>query len=230
MKKIYQIIVVISVLFFVVVQKSLAFGQVDRTDRQDITQALSGSLACFQVNKRSTKANLEDTTKTTKVVIRSQKPFRQSTQPWYIIDGVPQENDSIFNKINSKNIESITVLKDSAATALCGSRGKNGVIIITLKKEIIEKEVKEVKEILINIFPNPTSEFVNIDFYLKEKSEVEIIMYNLQTLEKHEVSKEVYQTGKQKINWNIDSFQNGIYNIKIKIGNQVFDRKLIIQN
>nr|WP_245532647.1 T9SS type A sorting domain-containing protein [Bernardetia litoralis] len=87
----------------------------------------------------------------------------------------------------------------------------------------------KVEEISINVFPNPTSESVNITLNLKEKSEIEIIMYNLRTLESHEVSKEIYEAGEQKINWNVDSLQKGTYNIKIKIGNQIFNRKLLIE-
>ncbi|QNF32280.1 TonB-dependent receptor [Adhaeribacter swui] len=68
------------------------------------------------------------------------------TQPLYVIDGLPlsagsdQGNDNFnyslnpLNSINPTDIESIQVLKDAAATAIYGSRGSNGVVIITTKK------------------------------------------------------------------------------------------------
>ena len=67
-----------------------------------------------------------------------------STAPLYVIDGVPVSNSdmqssglrsqSILSSINPNDIESMTVLKDAAASSLYGSRAANGVIIITTKK------------------------------------------------------------------------------------------------
>jgi TonB-linked SusC/RagA family outer membrane protein len=55
-----------------------------------------------------------------------------SSSPLYVVDGAPFSGD--INSINSSDIQSITVLKDAAASALYGSRGANGVIIITTKQ------------------------------------------------------------------------------------------------
>lgn len=52
--------------------------------------------------------------------------------PLYIVDGVPMENG--LSNINPNDIESLEVLKDASAAAIYGSRGSNGVIIITTKK------------------------------------------------------------------------------------------------
>jgi TonB-dependent SusC/RagA subfamily outer membrane receptor len=197
MKKIYQIVFVFSVLFFVGGEKVVA---------------QSAPYAKVKIRCASSTIDV-------------------NARPLFIIDGVPQLENALTT-ISPEDIEAITVLKDAAATAIYSSRGQNGVILITLKKkEVKETKVEKVvaKEVSINIFPNPTSESVNIALHLKEKSEVEIIMYNLQTLESHKVSKKVYEAGEQKINWNVESLKNGTYNIKIKIGNQIIDRKIIIQ-
>lgn len=53
-------------------------------------------------------------------------------QPLYVIDGVPINNMAMQN-LNPEEIESITVLKDKSATALYGSEGSNGVVIVTTK-------------------------------------------------------------------------------------------------
>ncbi len=55
-----------------------------------------------------------------------------SSSPLYVVDGAPFSGN--INSINSADIQSITVLKDAAASALYGSRGANGVIIITTKQ------------------------------------------------------------------------------------------------
>ncbi len=57
----------------------------------------------------------------------------QETSPLYVIDGFPIENMDI-NSINPNNIESFEVLKDPSSIAIYGSRGANGVILITTKK------------------------------------------------------------------------------------------------
>jgi TonB-linked SusC/RagA family outer membrane protein len=87
---------------------------------------------------------------TYKVVVRGQNGISTSTAPLYIIDGIPysgggystpkasflgasQAYDAL-SFINPLDIESINVLKDADATAIYGSRGANGVILITTKK------------------------------------------------------------------------------------------------
>lgn len=67
------------------------------------------------------------------VVIRGVGTINGSTTPLYIMDGIPIES-SFFQTINPQDIESVTVLKDASAKALYGSRGSNGVIVITTKK------------------------------------------------------------------------------------------------
>lgn len=67
------------------------------------------------------------------VLIRGVGSISGSTTPLYIMDGIPIES-GYFQTINAEDIESVTVLKDASAKALYGSRGSNGVIIITTKK------------------------------------------------------------------------------------------------
>lgn len=82
---------------------------------------------------------------TTDIQIRGMGSFNASTNPLYVIDGVPVISGNIGTKftddigtdamstINTSDIESITVIKDAAAASLYGSRAANGVIIITTK-------------------------------------------------------------------------------------------------
>ncbi len=64
------------------------------------------------------------------ILIRGLGSFRGSS-PLYVIDGIPAAN---FNSFNPSDIESITVLKDAAATSIYGSRAAAGVVLITTKK------------------------------------------------------------------------------------------------
>ena len=80
--------------------------------------------------------------------IRGGSSVQGGNEPLYVIDGFPIYNESItsgtfsdvnanidpLSTINPGDIESITVLKDASATAIYGSRGANGVVIITTKK------------------------------------------------------------------------------------------------
>jgi TonB-linked SusC/RagA family outer membrane protein len=84
------------------------------------------------------------------IKIRGQNSLRaEGNSPLYLIDGVPYSSESIgnsrttsimptvanpLNSINPSDIESIEVLKDADATAIYGSRGANGVVLITTKK------------------------------------------------------------------------------------------------
>ncbi|HVX50713.1 MAG TPA: SusC/RagA family TonB-linked outer membrane protein, partial [Chitinophagaceae bacterium] len=87
------------------------------------------------------------------VLVRGQSSLTQGSEPLFVIDGVPYAPNntpanqlssaaasfaggglSPFNSINPADIESIDVLKDADATAIYGSRGANGVILITTKK------------------------------------------------------------------------------------------------
>lgn len=67
------------------------------------------------------------------VVIRGIGSINGVSSPLYVMDGIPIEGN-YFQTINPEDIESATVLKDASAKALYGSRGSNGVIVITTKK------------------------------------------------------------------------------------------------
>lgn len=66
------------------------------------------------------------------ILIRGINSFSTSTEPLYVVDGVPFEGASSL--INPSDIETLTVLKDASSTAIYGSRGANGVILITTKQ------------------------------------------------------------------------------------------------
>lgn len=68
-----------------------------------------------------------------KVVIRGQATISGSVSPLYVVDGIAVES-GVFMTMNPGDFESVSILKDANATALYGSRGANGVILITTKR------------------------------------------------------------------------------------------------
>jgi len=93
----------------------------------NVSEALSGAVAGVQVQS----ANGQPGTSAT-VRIRGVGSINASSTPLYVVDGVPFDGE--LSSINTHDIETMTVLKDAASSALYGARGANGVIMITTKK------------------------------------------------------------------------------------------------
>ena len=73
------------------------------------------------------------------ITIRGPGGVRTGSTPLFVVDGIPLDNSATgrgdpLNFLNPQDIESIDVLKDASATAIYGTRGANGVVIITTKK------------------------------------------------------------------------------------------------
>lgn len=74
------------------------------------------------------------------IIIRGNSSLSLSSQPLYVVDGIPLSENNIggsrnpLDFLNPNDIESMTILKDASATAIYGSRAANGVILVTTKK------------------------------------------------------------------------------------------------
>ena len=68
------------------------------------------------------------------ILIRGQRSIGASSAPLYVVDGVPLMSASAIETLNPRDIETIDILKDASATAIYGSRGANGVILVTTKQ------------------------------------------------------------------------------------------------
>ena len=106
------------------VVKSDAIAKVQSSDA---TRALEGMVAGVQMTTSSGSLGSSPT-----IIIRGYTSINAGNAPLYVVDGVPYSGD--INNISPADIESMTVLKDAASNALYGSRGANGVIMITTKK------------------------------------------------------------------------------------------------
>jgi len=102
--------------------------------------AMGGKIAGLQITTLSGQAG-----STSAIRVRGIGSMNASNEPLYVVDGVPvvsgnvsqmgiYTTSNVMNTINPNDIESITVLKDAAASALYGSRAANGVIVITTKQ------------------------------------------------------------------------------------------------
>lgn len=94
-----------------------------------LNEALQGRVTGVSVT-RSSKPSDDSGIK-----IRGTNTINSGSDPIYVVDGLVMGNEfGFYNSLNINDIESIQVLKDASATALYGSRGANGVIIVTTKK------------------------------------------------------------------------------------------------
>jgi len=124
--------------------QQISGDQVTKTMNTNFVDNMSGKVAGLQITSSNTMGGSNN------VILRGMKSLTQSNQALFVVDGVPYDNtnQSINNTggqgyydlgngasdINPNDIESISVLKGAAASALYGSRGSNGVILITTKR------------------------------------------------------------------------------------------------
>ncbi len=153
-------------------EKALGFaaqelGQTDLEGAREgnISNTLAGKVAGLRVSKTSSGMG-----GSTSVVIRGASSLKGSNQPLYVVDGVPITNighssggisgdtdtgDGIGD-INSEDVESMSILKGPSASALYGSRGSNGVILITTKSGSKKKGIG------VEINSNTSVETINL--------------------------------------------------------------------
>ena len=101
--------------------------KIEKRQVSNVSNALAGAVAGVQILSNNGQPG-----ESAKVRIRGVGSINAGTDPLYVVDGVPYDGD--LSSINSADIESMTVLKDAASTALYGARGANGIIMITTKK------------------------------------------------------------------------------------------------
>lgn len=112
---------------------SLQADEIVKARATNAQEAMQGRLPGVDIRRSSGKPGADFS-----IEIRGANSITGNTQPLYVVDGIPVgQNGSATNPINDINpadIERIDVLKDASSTAIYGSRGANGVIIITTKR------------------------------------------------------------------------------------------------
>jgi len=89
------------------------------------------------------------------VVVRGNASVSPKNEPMYIIDGVPAKANQMA-KINPNDIDNVSVLKDQAATSIYGTKGSNGVVIVSTKNELYKNLSEKELDKKLNIMPIPT--------------------------------------------------------------------------
>ncbi len=99
----------------------------------NITQSLQGRVAGVEMQQTSSKPGAE-----MQIRIRGTRSLNASNDPLVVLDGIPFAGS--LGDINPNSIKSIDILKDASATAIYGSRGANGVILVTTNKGAMNQE------------------------------------------------------------------------------------------
>jgi TonB-linked SusC/RagA family outer membrane protein len=138
--------------------QQISGDDVNKTVTTNVVDNLSGKVAGLEITSSNAMGGSAN------VILRGMRSLTQSNQALFVVDGVPYDNTSVttYNNANSKipagtnggydfgsaiedlnpdDIASISVLPGAAASALYGSRGSNGVILITTKKGSARKGV-----------------------------------------------------------------------------------------
>ena len=109
---------------------SISGEKLNEVPSSNISNALQGRLPGVQIAQTSTQPGA-----TMQILIRGQRSISASNAPLIVLDGIPFSGS--FSDIDPENVKSISVLKDASATAIYGSRGANGVILITTNKGVM---------------------------------------------------------------------------------------------
>lgn len=106
--------------------------KIEKRQVSNVSNALAGAVAGVQIQSKNGQPG-----ESAKVRVRGVGSINAGTEPLYVVDGVPYDGE--LSSINTADIETMTVLKDAASTALYGARGANGIIMITTKKGVSGK-------------------------------------------------------------------------------------------
>lgn len=107
---------------------SINSDEIIKSSVANVTNAIAGRVAGITTMQGSGQPGMDDAT----IIVRGQGSWN-GVEPLYVIDGV-ERTKQIFATMDASEIESFTVLKDAAATAVYGSKGANGVVLITSKR------------------------------------------------------------------------------------------------
>ena len=117
-----------------VVKKSDVTGALSVLDNKAIEampvtntlQAMQGKMAGVDITTNERPGELGE------IRIRGERSLTASNSPLYVVDGIPMQGG--IESLNPSDIESINVLKDASSTAIYGSRGANGVVLVSTKR------------------------------------------------------------------------------------------------
>lgn len=142
-----------------------------------------------------------------------------SNTPLYLMDGT-EVSEKEFMEVKPDDIYSINILKDKSTTVIYGDKGKNGVIMMTLKKEAVQKKVNN-----LVIAPNPASDNVEISLSRIDTkgNSLDVKVYNC-------FQREVFNDKKigPTFTLSVSKFPTGRYYIVVSDGSKVYQGNLSV--
>lgn len=185
------------------IRKGDLTGSVAKANMEDLLsapvssfdQALGGRIAGVNVSSGEGMPGA-----TMNITIRGNNSLTQDNTPLYIIDGFPVEDASVAAALNPNDIESTNILKDASATAIYGSRGANGVVVITTKQGKQGKPVITYDGSVSVSKVTKTMEMMSGYEFVKLQNEIE----PTRTLERYFMNGEEYN-GKV---WTLEDYRN----------------------
>lgn len=210
---------------------NLVLGNTAENSGLSMATAMQGRIAGMSITQNSGAVGGAST-----ILIRGANSVSGNNQPLFVIDGVPMENNAInlgntgvvsfqqtidevlptdaLSTINPNEIESIQVLKDASSTAIYGSRGANGVILITTKQgKIGAPRINYTFRMDITSAPKPIEVLSTADFL----NYVDELNYNYRASGQGTAQNPLYWTeaqreqySKQNYNWQDYLYQTGV--------------------
>jgi len=113
---------------------SIPKERLENAPNQNIAQAIQGSIPGVMIQTSSSGASPDEV-----IMIRGRNSILADNSPLIVVDGIPYSGS--ISDLNPNDIQSIEILKDASSAAIYGSRGSNGVILISTK-EGIEGKIK----------------------------------------------------------------------------------------
>jgi TonB-linked SusC/RagA family outer membrane protein len=110
---------------------SVKSADIVKTPTHNPLEAIQGRASGVDITRSSGNAGAG-----VNIQIRGTRSISGNNAPLYVIDGVQTKDNNTINNLNPNDIETIDILQDASSTAIYGSQGANGVIVITTKKGI----------------------------------------------------------------------------------------------
>lgn len=210
---------------------NLTLGNTAENSGLSMASALQGRIAGMSITSNSGAVGGAST-----ILIRGANSVSGNNQPLFVIDGVPMENNAItlgdtgvssfqqtideilptdaLSTINPNEIESVQVLKDASSTAIYGSRGANGVILITTKQgKMGAPRINYTFRLDITTTPKPLDVLSTADFL----NYVDELNYNYRASGQGTSQNPLYWTNAQReqyarqdYNWQDYLYQTGV--------------------
>ena len=153
-----------------------------------------------------------------------QKKQNLDEPPLFIVDGKIYKDYAELKKLNPNEIVSIDVLKGEEAIKRYGQDGKNGVVLIQLRKQ-----ANKVAASAVSVYPNPTVNMATFKFELPERSLVKLELINPEKQEVSTVKEAYFDKGTQEITWNNEQLPAGVYLLRLSYGKQVHHHRVVVQ-